>query len=163
MTFHRIIFTICVIMFVACGKKTVPSKPVPDNTVINKEKTPPAVVKPTTTSIDSVTNKPVTTTTVSRGKPMIVVDSRGDMITTNQKLQENGATINFDIKNARGFTPEQRANLIARFKVVPPRILYVPESYAKTGTKGQYFILTKKFWYWKKADGFFYLDDNYYK
>jgi hypothetical protein len=41
-------------------------------------------------------------------------------------------------------------------------VLNVPESLAKTNAKGTYYVYKKKFWYWKKGDGYFYLDETYY-
>jgi hypothetical protein len=63
----------------------------------------------------------------------------------------------------RAFTPDQAKNLAFRFKQIPPRVLYVPDNLAKKGRKGYYYKYNDKFWYWKKDDGYFYLDENYYK
>jgi hypothetical protein len=97
------------------------------------------------------------------GKPLIVVDGKGSLVTNTQTLLANGAKSGFPATSARAFTPQERANLIARFKTVPPRVLHVPDRYVKKTAQGEYYVLKDKFWYWKKADGFFYLDDNYYK
>lgn len=84
------------------------------------------------------------------------------MVVTPEELRASGASNLYDEKNARAFTPSQRKNLINRFKSVPPRVLYVPPGFVKSTSRGDYYILKNKFWYWKKADGYFYLDENYF-
>ncbi len=94
---------------------------------------------------------------------MVVIDEKGSIITSRDNLpDEIAAKVNYK-QIARSFTPAQRTNLIYRFKMVPPRVLFVPKELAQHSTKGYYCIYKKKFWYWKKEDGLFYLDDTYYQ
>ncbi|MDB5231458.1 MAG: hypothetical protein JWN76_2263 [Chitinophagaceae bacterium] len=84
------------------------------------------------------------------------------MVASREQLKAIGAGNIYDEKDARAFTNAQRKNLVGRFKTVPPRVLFVPSNYVKTSNRGEYYILKDKFWYWKKSDGYFYLDETYY-
>jgi hypothetical protein len=95
--------------------------------------------------------------------PMIVIDDQGQVITSREKLPADIATKVDYGKISRGYTPAQRQNLIYRFKLVPPRVLYVPDQFATTNGKGTYVVYRKKFFYWKKADGLFHIDETYYQ
>ena len=96
-------------------------------------------------------------------KVEILVDETGKIITSRSKLPAEIASKVDYKKITRSFTPDQRQNLIYRFKMVPPRVLFVPEKLASKSAKGTYCIYKKKFWYWKKEDGLFYLDETYYQ
>ncbi len=94
---------------------------------------------------------------------MIVVDGYGNVLTPKSKLPVS-AGLNPDYSSiARSFTPKEIANLKARYKTVPPKIIYVPDLYSKKTSRGTYAVYKKKFWYWKKEDGLFYLDKTYYE
>lgn len=97
-------------------------------------------------------------------EPMIVIDSRGKLMMDTVNLPPT-VSHNLDSLNqaTRAFTPNEAKNLAFRFKQIPPRVLFVPDNLAKKGRKGYYYKYNNKFWYWKKADGYFYLDENYYK
>lgn len=96
-------------------------------------------------------------------EPLTVIDASGNIITSRSKLPpEIGAKIDYR-QIARSFTPGQKKNLIYRFQLLPPRVLYVPENLASTSVRGTYVIFKKKFWYWKQADGLFHLDKTYYQ
>lgn len=96
-------------------------------------------------------------------EPLTVIDASGNIITSRSKLPpEIGAKIDYR-RIARSFTPGQQKNLIYRFQLLPPRVLYVPENLASTSVRGTYVIFKKKFWYWKQADGLFHLDKTYYQ
>ncbi|GAC1440387.1 MAG: hypothetical protein NVSMB63_06730 [Sediminibacterium sp.] len=103
-----------------------------------------------------------TTTTKSLAGPMIIVDGSGTVITPKDKLPPAIASKTNYASLARSYTPDQKKNLIFRFKMLPPKVLYVPEALTKKSAKGYYCIYRKKFWYWRKADGLFYLDETYY-
>ena len=91
---------------------------------------------------------------------MIVMDGYGNVRTPQNKLPAE-ANIKTDYsKTVRGFTPNEIANLKFRYQTVPPRILYVPQEYTLKSLRGVYCVYKKKFWYWKKEDGLFYLDDT---
>src|SRR6476469_2507517 len=117
----------------SCHRKTTPATSDTDNNSNTESKKP----------------SPVTT----YGKALIVVDSKGDLFASKESLLANGAKSGFPATSARAFTPQERANLIARFKTVPPRILHVPDRLTKKTAQGQYYVLREKFWYWKKNDG----------
>ncbi len=95
-------------------------------------------------------------------KPLVIVDSHGNILVTEKTLPPGASASILNIKNARGFTPEQINKLAYRFKTIPPKILYVPPSLVKTSSRGTYYVYNKKFWFWKKQDGYFYLDETYY-
>ncbi len=109
-------------------------------------------------TIPAKTEAPVVKTT-----PLVVIDGVGRVITPKSGLPADEGIKADYTKLERSFTPEQKANLMARHKMIPPRVLYVPKEYSKTSLKGEYCIYKKKFWYWKKSDGLFYLDEVYYK
>ncbi len=123
------------LVIVACNRKTVPPKPTSSTTTTEAPK--PA-----------------------EEKASVVVSGDGKVVNSTVKSSTGKV---YPVTQARSFTPNQKKNLMYRFKTVPPRVLHVPESLSKKNTQGTYYVLKKKFWYWKKADGYFYLDENYYK
>ena len=130
----NIAFLILFFALVGCHRKTVPAKE----------------------SIPPVTAAPIHT-------PLIVVDGYGHILTPKNKLPE-GENITAEYwKFAYPFSQNQIANLKFRFKTVPPKVLYIPKQYTLQSLRGTYCIYKKKFWYWKKNDGLFYLDETYYK
>ena len=112
------------------------------------------------TIIPSVTPPPAV---VAFANPMIVIDEKGNVITSRDKLPHEIAVKVDYPKISRSFTPAQRQNLIYRFKIIPPRVIYVPDHLISKTSRGSYCIYRKKFWYWKKEDGLFYLDETYYQ
>ena len=147
-----LLLTLCL---AACHKKTIPEKTNSETTVPGKtipEKTEPATAIPA--PVESVPAAPLPAA-------MIVIDGYGRVLTPVDKLPDPKLKPDYS-QIARSFTPQQLANLKARYKTVPPKVLYVPEQYTKKSSKGTYCIYKKKFWYWKKADGLFYLDETYY-
>ena len=95
-------------------------------------------------------------------KPVIIVDARGNFSVTENTLPPDASKNILDPANAKAYTPAQTKTLAYRFGKVPPRILYVPSSLAKKSAKGTYYVLDKKFWYWKRSNGYFYIDENYF-
>ncbi len=96
-------------------------------------------------------------------KPVIIVDARGNFAVTETTLPPDASKDILDPANARAYTPAQTKTLAYRFGKVPPHILYVPATLQKKSAKGTYYVLDKKFWYWKKSNGYFYIDENYFK
>ena len=96
-------------------------------------------------------------------KPVIIVDARGNFAVTDSTLPADASKDILNAANARAYTPAQTKTLAYRFGKVPPRILYVPATLEKKSARGVYYVLDKKFWYWKKSNGYFYIDDNYFK
>lgn len=156
-----------VLILMSCGRKTVPTKATHVPT-----KTTPTVKAPepnnTTVIPDLIKKEEKEKTEIKTEKkeallPMIVIDGMGNVITPKAKLPEEiAAKVDYRILS-RAFTPDQRTNLIFRHKIIPPRILFVPENYILTTARGKYVVYRKKFWYWQKEDGLFYLDETYYK
>ncbi|HEX5152225.1 MAG TPA: hypothetical protein VFW07_12310 [Parafilimonas sp.] len=154
-----IIACYCICILVACSRKTAPSKPnytLGNNS--NKIENNPAVVS------DSATIKtvPADSAATATGTVMVIADGYGKLITPQQSLPNDGSIKYNNLQLSRGFTPQQRANLHARYQTIPPRVLYVPDQYSLSSLKGSYYIYKKKFWYWKKSDGLYYLDQKYY-
>ncbi len=150
------------LLLTACSKKTRPTVSTPvkqDNTPVIV--TPPVKEPPPVVVTDSVEEETVTPTPAMA--PMIVIDEKGSVITSRDKLPpEVAAKVNYS-RISRGYTPAQRQNLIFRYKMVPPRVLFVPDQLASKSARGTYVIYRKKFWYWRKADGLFHIDETYYQ
>jgi hypothetical protein len=152
------------VLMVSCSKKTIPAlsnfpkSAEKGNTVITVEPPPAGTV-----AAPTVAPLPATSTTLAFSKPMIVIDETGKIITERNQLPEEIASKVDYKKITRSFTPTQRQNLIYRFKMVPPKVLFVPDAMSKKTAKGNYAVFKKKFWYWKKEDGLYYLDETYYQ
>ena len=163
-----------IVFLASCGKKTIPvasntSKP----NVLPQSKTDPrvakhqkdsvelyALTKPTKTDSTPVVAVPVNNEIT---KTFTVVDSHGRLLLDPEKTPSDITPDWIALKGIRSFTPAQAQTMASRFNMVPPRVIYVPAALAKTGRKGIYYIYNKKLWYWKKEDGLFYLDTNYYQ
>jgi hypothetical protein len=155
---------VCLLIITACHRKAVPSKTTNATIVTNPAPTKKVNLPPNTSVTepkpDSATSAPPVAPVPSA---MIVVDGYGKILTPATKMPAD-SSVNADYtKISKGFTPQELANLKARYKTVPPRVLYVPEQYTLKSLRGTYCIYKKKFWYWKKEDGLFYLDEMYYK
>ncbi len=157
-----------IILLFSCSKKTVPAAttatkaPERNNTTITRSEPPASIttpVKPPTVEPTAV----APTTAPAFSSPMIVIDEAGKVITSREQLPDDIAEKVDYKKIAHGFTPVQRQNLIGRFKMVPPKVLFVPAQLASKSAKGYYCVFKKKFWYWQKEDGLFYLDETYYQ
>ncbi len=155
----RIVLCISVVLVVltSCSKKAHPSvdrstksREVPIETPGKTETTvPPAAVTPAPS--------------VTLSNPLIVIDGTGQIISSRDKLPaEIAAKVDYNAI-ARSFTPAQKQNLIFRFKMLPPRVLLIPDRFVSKSARGYYCVYKKKFWYWRKDDGLFYLDETYYQ
>lgn len=156
-----------VLLIMSCGRKTVPAKTTSSGTTHKPVlKTSERKEKDSVTIPETKENEEKTDTKKTDSEalmPMVVIDGMGNVITPKEKLPEEiAAKADYKILS-RAFTPNQRTNLIYRYKIVPPRILFVPDNYIKTTARGKYVVYRKKFWYWQKEDGLFYLDETYYK
>lgn len=128
---------ILLLLAAACNRKASPSKP-------------------THTATESgTTAKP------EEESATVVVNGDGRVV--NSTVKTNSGSKVYPVTSARSFTPNQKKNLMLRFKTVPPKVLHVPESLAQKNAKGSYYIYKNKFWYWKASDGYYYLDENYYQ
>jgi hypothetical protein len=162
-----VLFSVAALFTLAsCSKKTHPS-------VSKTTKQPETVTQVTPKNKDSevitAETPPVTAmpepapAAAMFTSPMIVIDEGGKVVTPADKLPEDIA-LKVDYKKiAKGFSLEQRKNLIYRFKMVPPKVLFVPADMSSKSARGTYVIYKKKFYYWRKDDGLFYLDDTYYQ
>lgn len=155
----RIVLCVSVVLMVltSCSKKTHPSversskgRDIPVEPPVKTETTvPPVVVTPAPPVILS--------------SPMIVIDGTGKIISSRDKLPaEIAAKVDYNAI-ARSYTPAQKQNLIFRFKMLPPRVLLIPDRFVSKSARGYYCVYKKKFWYWKKEDGLFHLDETYYQ
>lgn len=157
------------LVLASCSRKTVPpantttipyKKPVVNNKGAEPEKITTNPVKINPAEVPPV---PAPEKKALFQDPMIVIDEKGEIITPGDKLPEEiAAKVDFR-KIARAYTPDQRQNLIYRFKLIPPRVMFIPDHLALKTARGTYCIYKKKFWYWKKDDGLFYLDETYYQ
>jgi len=150
------------IVLASCSKKTHPAASTP---VRQPVKNPSIERKISELPSDVPTNAAATPAMPAppASAPMIVIDETGRVINGREKLPSDiSARVDYT-KIARGYTPVQRQNLINRFKIVPPRVIFVPDQLASKNAKGSYVIYKKKFWYWKKADGLFHIDETYYQ
>ncbi len=150
------------VMLVSCSRKLQPTAsktPVIQESKNNKADQPVTVFIPE----EPKTAVPATREITAFSEPLTVIDASGNIITSRSKLPpEIGAKIDYR-RIARSYTPGQQKNLIYRFQLLPPRVLYVPENLASSSVRGTYIIFKKKFWYWKQADGLFHLDKTYYQ
>lgn len=149
--------SLLLLVLVSCSRKRTPQKTVPTtfDTSATKKNIEPVF-------IDSAKTADSGTTVNTAARVMVVADGYGRLVTPQQNLpQDTGIAYN-SLQLSKGFTTQQRANMQARYKTIPPRVLYVPQQFVKSSLKGSYYILKNKFWYWKKSDGLFYLDEKYY-
>ena len=149
--------SIGLMVLTSCSKKVHPAaekaskgREAPIEVPGNKEATVPPSVAPV--------SPPMIVTS-----PLIVIDGTGQVINSRDKLpSEIASKVDYNAI-ARSFTPAQKQNLIFRFKMLPPRVLFVPERLVSKSARGYYCVYKKKFWYWKKEDGLFHLDETYYQ
>jgi len=157
---NLVLFACCFIVFTACHRKTVPAATNTTTTTTTETAKKPTPAPPKENTVKPLIDTETDSSAVAVfDKPVIVVDGKGNMVSQDQL--PSGITVP-DNSAARAFTPAQTKNLAYRYKYIPPRILYVPDNLARTTSRGTYYVYNKKFWYWKKSDGFFYLDPNYY-
>lgn len=130
------LFGVLLLLAAACNRKANPSKPT------------------------HTANESGTSSKPAEQSATVVVSGDGKVVNSTVKTT-SGAKV-YPVTNARSFTPNQKKNLMLRFKAVPPKVLHVPENLAQKNAKGSYYVYKKKFWYWKASDGYYYLDENYY-
>lgn len=127
-------FISIVLSLAACHRNTTPAK--------------------TTTAATTAADKP------AAAAPTVMVSGDGKVVNASVKTT-SGEKV-YPVTSVRSFTPNQKKNLMYRFKTIPPMVLNVPDTLAQKNANGSFYVLRKKFWYWKKADGFYYLDETYY-
>ncbi|MEP6465122.1 MAG: hypothetical protein ABJB05_02400 [Parafilimonas sp.] len=146
-------FALCI----SCSRRTVPSKP---NYSFNNDRNNSGVVR-TDSTMDGAAIAD-SSTIVSSNAVSIIADGFGRLITPHESLPQNAGIEYNNLQLSKGFTTQQRANLQARYHTLPPRVLYVPQELSSSSLKGSYYVYKNKFWYWKKSDGLYYLDQKYY-
>ena len=153
---------ICALVVTACSKKTIPPATVKINTSPNVPVRADTAMSTNNIRIDSSKTAATVTSNWSASSFMVVSDGYGRIITPEKNLPPDAA-VKFDyLQLSKGFTPQQQVNLKTRYKTIPPRVLFVAPEYQLSSGRGAYYIYMKKFWYWKKKDGLFYLDEKYY-
>jgi len=158
----KIITVIACIAVIACSKKTIP-------TAKTKAASPGAEIHLGSNTVhrDTAASAAIDTaatiaTNTNAASVLVISDGSGRILTSQENLPPD-ADIKFNnLQLSKGFTPQQRVNLTTRYKMIPPRVLYVAKQYQLNSLRGTYYIYKKKFWYWKKKDGLFYLDEKYY-
>ena len=144
-----------------CHRKTIPAA----THTVSTSKPTTSLNEPVKPLLDSVEAAGGTTAPVPvvAPKPMIIVNAQGNFAVSAKDLPPDASASILNNANARAYTPAELKTLSYRFKQIPPRILYVPASLQKTNSRGTYYVFLKKYWYWKKSNGYFYIDENYYK
>ncbi len=175
-----LLFALCLLILASCGRRNLPAKttettnrpPVaPDRVADDKQYVTKAVV-PLDNDIDgnenvnANINKNSAVAPVSTEKAMAVIDSKGNIV-ADRSILPNHVNHNLDSISlaVRAYTPNQAKNLASRYNIIPPRVIYVPASMQKQGTRGVYFLYkipNNSLWYWKRKDGYFYIDENHY-
>ncbi len=153
-----ILCSIFLLALISCSRKRIPQKTPTTtfDTSTTKNNSQPVLVDSAKTADSGKTINE------AAARVMVVADGYGRLITQQQNLPEDSGISYDNLQLSKGFTTQQRANMQARYKTIPPRVLYVPQPYVRSSLKGSYYIFKNKFWYWKKPDGLFYLDEKYY-
>ena len=142
----------------ACSKKIIPSKT--NNVAIENGNNKSGNVF----AEDSSANKKTDSVTATKTSAafLIISNGYGKILNGHQSLPAD-ANVHFDqLQLSKGFNAQQLTNLKTRYSIIPPRVLYVNPANQLNSARGTYYVLNKKFWYWKKKDGLFYLDEKYY-
>ena len=153
----------CCILF-ACSKKTIPSKT--NNVTVVTGNNPSEINNPPlNNNNDSIKTEPADSAATANNSAlafMVITDGYGKIINGKDVLPENAGVEFNTFQLSKGFSAQQLSNLKARYKTIPPRVLYVNPQNEQKSARGTFYVLGKKFWYWKKKDGLFYLDEKYY-
>jgi hypothetical protein len=149
----------CISLFIGCSRKTVPSKP---NYSLNNGNNNKTVITDSSAVNNNSADSAKAASSFASYAVMVIADGYGKLITPQDSLPQDASIKYNNLQLSKGFTAQQLANLQARYHTVPPRVLYVPQQNSSSSLKGNYYVYKKKFWYWKKSDGFYYLDQKYY-
>lgn len=174
-----VLIALSLLFFASCGRRNIPAKtttetnrpPIaPDRVADDKKYIAKAM--PSANNIEGNSNVEANIRTNATLKPVAtekafaVIDSKGNVVVDPNILppyvDHNLDSISMLV---RSYTPNQAKNLANRYNVIPPRVIYVPASMQKQGTKGVYFLYkipNNTLWYWKRKDGYFYIDENHY-
>ncbi len=164
---YVMLLTLGMTLFASCSRKTVPDAGKNAKNQIQKTDIDTQPEPSTNTPLIIHPEKPVIIPAPplpdALPGPMIIIDDKGAIITQKDLLPADIAEKVDYKKIARSFTPSQRQNLIYRYKMIPPRVFFIPDRLANQTARGYYIIYKKKFWYWKKEDGLYHLDETYYQ
>lgn len=151
----KIILFALIIIAAACSRKTIPPKTT-NATIITD--TGSAV----NNNAEIITDTSSAINNSSALAFIVITDAYGKIINQQNTLPPD-ANVHFNaLQLSKGFSAQQLINLKTRYKTIPPRVLYVNPQSQQSSARGTFYVLGKKFWYWKKKDGFFYLDEKYY-
>jgi hypothetical protein len=166
---YFLLIAACSVLF-ACSRRTVPPKGTNATIVTGKNTTTTATPNNNHNNISNNNNADSSSTADTSSAVnnadsfsfLVVTNGYGKIITQKDSLPAD-ATIQWDaFQLSKGFSAQELSNLKARYKIIPPRVLYVNPQNEQQSARGTYYVLGKKFWYWKKKDGLFYLDEKYY-
>ena len=152
-----------VIVSVGCHRKMHTGAATTTTTTTTTKPHASEPVKPLLDSAEATGDSVASTVPVPMARPLIIVDSHGNFAVTEKDLPPDASKSILSNANARAYTPAELKTLSYRYKQIPPRIMYVPAELQKKNSRGTYYVFAKKYWYWKKDNGYFYLDENYYK
>jgi hypothetical protein len=152
-----------VLINVGCHRKLHTGTSSTTTSTINTTPPPSEPVKPLLDSAEASEGVVTPTAPTVVAKPIIIVDAHGNFAVTEKDLPPDASKSIMSNSNARAYTPAELKTLSVRYKQIPPRILYVPTALQKTNSRGTYYVFARKYWYWQKSNGYFYLDENYYK
>jgi len=161
------LFLITILFFASCRRKNVPQRTV--TTTVHPKIAPDRIeqkqyIKRAVVLDSAAYAEKRNGTSYNASFPTVVINGKGVLQIDAQNLPPN-VSHNLDAlsRATPAFTQAQADNLMYRFKEIPPRVLLVPDNLAVKGVKGYYYQYENKFWYWKRQDGYFYLDKNYYQ
>jgi hypothetical protein len=152
-----------IVITVGCSRKTTAASKTTTTTTATTTTTTNEPVKPLLDSAEAAEGAVVPTTPAAVARPMIIVDARGNFAVKEEDLPPDASKSILNNSNARAYTPTELKTLSYRYGQIPPRILYVPAALQKKNSRGTYYVFMKKYWYWQKSNGYFYLDEHYYK
>lgn len=147
-------------LITACSHKTTPTNGNNVNAQIAYPNHNNGNTNNTVTPVITDSSTPVPTTTE---KILIVLDNGGRQTFTNKTVPPYVIAANKTLPGNQPLTPAQRNNLLSRQNTLLPLALYVPELKSSRSSRGQYYKLKNKYWYWKKSDGYYHLDEIYYQ
>ncbi|TKK69404.1 hypothetical protein FC093_08810 [Ilyomonas limi] len=154
-----------VVITVGCSRKTTAASKTttttPTTTTTTTTNEPVKPLLDSAEAAEGTTTAPAAPAAVA--KPMIIVDARGNFAVKEEDLPPDASKSILNNSNARAYTPAELKTLSYRYGQIPPRILYVPTALQKKNSRGTYYVFMKKYWYWQKSNGYFYLDEHYYK
>lgn len=158
------VLAISSLSFVSCSRKTTPA-------TSNGNRNVNAQIVYGNNNNNNNKGNPVTplipdsagTVPVGNERVLVILDKGGRLNYTSKNVPPYVLATNKALPANQPISAVQRSNLLSRQKTLLPLALYVPETKSARTSKGQYYKLQNKYWYWKKSDGFYYLDEVYYQ